>query len=109
MDKGDDWIILQIDKILTNDKKTSLLLREQWFIDNFNCINKNCAIQTKEKLKQYKTEWAAKKRDSMTQEEKEKHRAYQKEWDAIKRYSMTQEERDAYNSKRREARSLKKV
>jgi hypothetical protein len=114
LDKGDDWTITTIKTILTDENRKELIKEEQELINEYDCVNKNQAIQSKENLKNYKTEWAKQNRLKKGIEPKkilteEERRANQAEWMKKKRDSMTQEERDAINAKRREARALKKV
>jgi hypothetical protein len=56
LDKGDDWTITTIKTILTDENRKKLIKEEQKLINEYDCVNKNQAIQSKENLKNYKTE-----------------------------------------------------
>ena len=57
---GDDWKIETVEDVKYKDKK-ELLERERYFIDNFECVNKNRPIvseqERKEQLKTIMRKW----------------------------------------------------
>tara|TARA_Y100001972_G_C7644865_1_gene324031 strand:- start:1015 stop:1476 length:462 start_codon:yes stop_codon:yes gene_type:complete len=73
IDRG-DWNMIEVEKIEFNDKK-ELLFREQYYIDNFDCINIKNAILTEEQKKEYNirttNEWNKNNRDRMLNNKKE--------------------------------------
>ena len=119
LDKGEDWKIEIIETILTDNEKTGLLEREQYWIENRKAlhgkeyvINKNQAIQSAEDLKEYKRKWAEKNRRENGIQPKNTEfdaKKYARDWAKAKRASLTDEERAEINLKRREERKLKKA
>ena len=50
-----DWNMKTLETIFYRDK-SELLLRERWYIENNECINKNLPIITKEEKEEYRSE-----------------------------------------------------
>jgi hypothetical protein len=106
-DSCDDWImeiVEELDETITNEE---LLLKENYYILNYDCINKQLAIRTDEMNKEYQRKWAENKRREngiqkrekiKTENEKEYKRLKQAEY----RAKMTEEEKEEYNKARRE-------
>jgi hypothetical protein len=110
LDSCDDWImdiIEELDEIITEEE---LLLRENYYILNYECVNKNLAIRTDEITKEYNRKWAENKRrengilpkpePKSIEEINEKNKINMRE----KRENMTEEEKEEYNKARRENR-----
>lgn len=111
LDKGDDWDLIPLRYILTDDKKTGLLELENEYITINDCVNKIQAIQSVEDLREYKRKWAEKnRREKGVQPKAEGFDAkkYARDWAKAKRASLTDAEREEINAKRREARKQKK-
>jgi len=106
-DKCNDWTITEIERIITNKQKNNLLERENYYIENNDCVNKIQAIQSKEDLKEYQRKWAEKNRREKGIQPKaeawteEKHREYQREWMANKRKNLNDETKEEILEKRR--------
>ncbi len=62
LDKGNDWTYEVMDTVLTDINKIRLLEREQYWIDNNECINKINAITSIEYKNDYQRKWAENKR-----------------------------------------------
>ena len=96
-DSCDDWIIEKVEELPENTTQEELLLRENYYIKNFDCVNKNLAIRTKEEHREYQRQWAENDRRAKGIPEKKigfDNYAYQKEWRKQKMEKMTPEEKE---------------
>jgi hypothetical protein len=106
--QGDDWVLECVETILTDTKKTGLKEREQFWIENNECVNKNQAIQSAEDLREYKRKFAEDTRRAKGIAKKEKVKtANEKEYKKIKtreyRANYTEDKREEVLAKKREA------
>lgn len=107
LDSCDDWIIEKIEELSETTTKEELLLRENYYIENFDCVNKQLAVRTDEMEREYKRIWAEKDRREKGIPKKEKVKTldikeYKAEWMANKRAGRTEEEKKIELEKRRE-------
>jgi hypothetical protein len=106
LDSCDDWIIEKIEDLPIESTREQILLRENYYIENFECVNKNLAIRTAEMNREYQRLWAEKDRREKGIEpsgSKESNtKEYKAEWMANYRASMTEEEKKKQLEHRRE-------
>ena len=105
--QGDEWEMIVLETIITDIKKTGLIEREQKWITENECVNKNQAIQSVDDLKKYKREWAENNRREQGIEPRTQgfdHKKYARDWARAKRAEMTDAERAEVNRKKRENR-----
>ena len=106
LDACDDWDLEIVEMLPPNSTKQEILLREKWWIDNNECVNKNSPVsKTAEEMKEYKRKWAEDKRRANGIQPKNPEYDDKKckaEWAKAKRASLTEEERAEINKKKRE-------
>ena len=105
--QGNEWEIIVLETVMTDTKKTGLKEREQKWITENDCVNKNQVIQSAEDLKKYKREWAENNRREQGIKPKAEgfdQKKYARDWARAKRAEMTEEEKKVYLEKRRETR-----
>lgn len=108
LDKGDDWTYEVVDTILTDINKTGLLEREQYWIDNNECINRFNAITSKEYKNEYQRKWAENKRREQGVAIKEKiktadEKKYKRDKAREYRANMSEEKHKEILTKKKEA------
>jgi hypothetical protein len=82
-------------------------LRENYYIENYECVNKKLAIRTDEIHREYQRKWAEENRRKKGVPIKENRddeywREYKAKWTANKRASLTDEEKKEQLKHRRE-------
>ena len=99
--KTEDSKIILLENIPCNTKY-ELAAREQWYIDNYNCVNKYKAptgltkaeyntqhyIKNKDKIEEYKRIWASKNKNKQSEYDKryyEHHKEEKKEYEKLYR------------------------
>jgi hypothetical protein len=112
LDSCEDWIIEKIEELPLETTNEELLLRENYYIENFDCVNKNLAIRTEEIQREYQRKWAEENRRAKGIPIREKvktldEKTYKAEWMANKRASMSEEEKQKHLERRRELYSEK--
>jgi hypothetical protein len=111
LDACEDWDLEIVEILPTGSTREDALLREKWWIDNNECVNRNSPItKTKEEMKEYKRVKAEEyRREKGVQPKKVgfDNKEYQREWTAKKRAERTPEQREEDNRKKREARANK--
>lgn len=107
MDACEDWDLEIVEILPPNTTKEEVLLKEKWWIDNNECVNKNSPVsKTTEEMKEYKRKWAEQNRRAKGIQPKNPDYDDKKckaEWAKAKRASLTDEERAEINRKKREA------
>ena len=106
LDACEDWDLEIVEILPPNSTREEALLREKWWIDNNECVNKNAPIQTEDELREYKRQWAEQNRRAKGILPKNPHYDDKKckaEWAKTKRQSLTDDERAELNRKKREA------
>lgn len=107
MDACEDWDLEVVELLPIGSTEVETLLREKWWIENNECVNKNSPIgKTTEEMREYKRKWAEKNRREKGIQPKNTEyddTKYKAEWAKAKRESLTDEERAEINRKKREA------
>jgi hypothetical protein len=109
LDACEDWDIEIVEILPPNSTKEEVLIREKWWIQNNECVNKNSPLQTKEELKTYHREYSEKERREKGIPIKEKVKTldinkYKCEKAREYRANRTEEEKEAHLKARRETR-----
>lgn len=112
LDSCEDWTIEKIEELPFETTNEELLLRENYYIENFDCVNKNLAIRTEEIQREYQRKWAEDNRRAKGIPIREKvktldEKKYKAEWAANKRASISEEEKQKQLERRRELYSQK--
>jgi hypothetical protein len=107
LDSCNDWTIEKIEELPIETTKEELLLRENYYIENFDCVNKNLAIRTEEIQREYQRQWAENNRREKGIPIKEKiktldEKSYKREKARQYREAMTEEEKQKHLEHRRE-------
>jgi len=108
MDACEDWDLEIVEILSPNSTKEEVLIREKWWIDNNECVNKNSPVgKTKEEMKEYNRLWAEKDRRNQGVQPKNPDyddKKCKREWIRNHRANMTPEEKEAHLKARRETR-----
>jgi len=75
LEQGDDWCIELVEIV---EDKDQLLIREKYYIKNYECVNKYSPFRTEEEKKEYKKEQMAQYR-AENRENREKSKAKKRE------------------------------
>lgn len=114
LDACNDWTLEIVEELPIETTKEELLLRENYYIKNFECINANQAIQTEEDLREYKRIWSEKDRREkgiqprpiLTEEEKDEKQKQKRIETNIKRNekyaNMDEQEKQTHLEHKRE-------
>jgi len=98
LDQGDDWDIELVEEVEDKDK---LLIREKYYIMNYECVNKCVPGRTEEEKKEYNAQWR--------EDNKEKRKEYNAQWyqenkeKIAQRYEANKEYHKEYHAQWREA------
>jgi hypothetical protein len=105
LDSCDDWIIEKVEELPIETTKEELLLRENYYIQNCDCVNKNLAVRTEEINREYKRDWAEKDRREkgipIKGHKNSTSKEYKAEWIRNKRANLTEEEKKEHLEHRR--------
>jgi hypothetical protein len=107
LDACEDWDIEIVDVLPEDSTKEEILIKEKWWIDNNECVNKQSPIRTEEDHREYQRLWAEKNRRAKGVQPKNPNYDDKKckaEWAKKKRANMTPEEKEAFLKHRRETR-----
>ena len=106
LDSCDDWEIKIVEELSPTLTKEEILLRENYYIQNFDCVNKQLAILTEDMKREYKRKWAEQDRRKKGVPESGSKDSYSKEYKAEKarqyRAAYTEEEKQEKLEHRRE-------
>ena len=81
--------------------KTDLLMREDWYMDNNECINKNAAYQTKEEYLEQKLQYRQDHRQEAIDKSRQWHQDHKEDHNEQKRQHY-QANKEAINEKKKE-------